>query len=77
MPGLFSNSEAAAGATCRSHRRLNDGGGERVLAGELQRGRQAKDRFLTGSGQRMNFQDARLPFGQRAGLIDHQRVRFL
>ena len=51
--------------------------GERMLAGALDAGGQPQDFGFLESGRRDDRDDLRLAFGQRTGLVDHQRVDLL
>ena len=58
-------------------RRRNDRRGERMLARPLDAGRKAQHCRLVESRRRHDGDDLRLAFGQRAGLVDDQRVDLL
>ena len=55
----------------------DDGRGQRMLAAALDARRKAQHLRLVEAGQRDDRHDLRLAFGQRAGLVDHQRVDLL
>ncbi len=53
---------------------LDDGLGERVFAAALDRGRETDDLVLIETGRDRNARQGRLAFGQRAGLVEHDRI---
>ena len=57
--------------------RGDDGDGERMLAGPLDAGGQAQDLGLREALRRHDGRDGRLALGQRAGLVDDERVDLL
>ena len=52
-----------------------DGGGERVFAGALERGGEGDNLRFAEAGSRNDRNDARAAFGERAGFVDDERVR--
>ena len=58
-------------------RGAHDGVRQRMLAGALDAGGKAQDVALVKSGRRHDGDHLRLALGQRAGLVDHQRVDLL
>ena len=58
-------------------RRGDDRGGERVLAGALDRSRRGQQVVLGPSPDRQDLDHARPAFGQCAGLVQHQRIDLL
>ncbi len=55
-------------------RRDDDGRGQRMLAGALHAGHEAEEALLVEAVRGLDLHEARLPFRQRTGLVDDDRV---
>ena len=77
LPEGASKSPTGAGASAALLRGRQDRRGERMLAAALEAGRQPQDLRLGQAAQAFDRGDGRLADGERAGLVDHQRVDLL
>ena len=74
LPVGESKSATVAKPILRSLGGLDDGGGQRMLAAALDAGREAPAPCFIETGAGTMRDHFRLAFGQRAGLVDDQRV---
>ena len=77
LPVGESKSAAGASMSLRALCRGNDGRCQRMLAGPLDAGGEPQEVRLVEAGGRHDGGHCRLAFGQRAGLVDDQRVDLL
>ena len=77
LPTGESKSVTGDSASLRSCASVDDGHRQRVLAGSLDAGELLQDVSGREPGRRLDVDDLRPALGQRAGLVDHQRVDLL